>query len=90
MVQRSPPCLALLVPCFHAARERGEEVRFSAEQTERGDRLVGQTHDLTLTCRKAEEIDEGGLFLPFKLIVATALVANLNVDLFITGYEKGQ
>ena len=28
--------------------------------------------------------------LPFKLIVATAWVANLNVDLFITGYEKGQ
>lgn len=27
-------------------------------------------------------------FLPFKLIVATAWVANLNVDLFIRGHKK--
>ena len=28
------------------------------------------------------------IFLPFKLIVATALVANLNVYLFIRGHKK--
>ena len=53
-------------------------------------------HELTDTLRPQELISgfqKNHLSfkkLPFKLIVATAWVANLNVDLFITGYEKGQ
>ena len=70
---------------FAAARDNGHAyAEFFMKRMERGE----QEPPSVLLSATRLLYHMGNIFLPFKLIVATAWVANLNVDLFIRGHKK--